>query len=148
MCSVLVIDQEKISQNIYQKYLFFPVPTCEKEYLAGTYRRALNGSWIDQISNEITDMEDIWDEDQPDGGNLQECTHYNIITGKYLDSHCPYKSCFVCGWHKFPLFTLRGLCTKTKLDSQYILRLDINFGDNVFFFGIENGNIFYNKTKG
>ena len=117
-----------------------------EDYFISPIRRTSNGSWIDQNKNEIINMDNIWNKGQPDGGDLQQCATFLETSGKFDDSSCSYKSCFICGWNREPLFTLRGLCSNSNLDNQYILRTDITYNENLFFYGMSNNNIVYSNS--
>ena len=88
----------------------------------------------------------VFSKGQPNGADLLPCAEYNTDGGKYHDSSCQVKSCYVCAWNHMPVFTLRGLCGNTQLDSKYILRPEITYDGNVFFYGIEMNNIIFNKA--
>ena len=108
-------------------------------------RRSLNGSWINVNNNEIVDMEDLWNSRSPYGGDLFHCTGFHANTCKYYASTCISKTCFICVWKNTPVFTLRGLCTNTKIDKQFVLLPEKTFDGNLFFFGIEKNNMLFNQ---
>ena len=120
---------------------------CENEYqFIASFRRMPNESWIDQNEN-ITLDNSLWSPGQPNGGDIQTCSTYQISSGKYLDSSCLFKSCFVCSWKNQPLFTLRGLCAKSEIDTQFVLRPQLDFDKNVFFYGVGKNSIIFDKEK-
>ena len=90
-------------------------------------------------------MDHLWDSRSPNGKDLEKCTGFNGNNFKYFDTPCKSKTCFICAWKNSPLFTLRGLCTNTQVDRQYILLPEKTFGGNVFFFGLRNNNILFNQ---
>ena len=108
-------------------------------------RKSSNGSWINQNNNGIVEMDHLWDSQSPNGGDLEKCTGFNGIDSKYFDTPCKSKTCFICAWKDNPLFTLRGLCSNTQVDEQFVLLPEKTFGGNVFFFGIIENNIIFNQ---
>ena len=110
-------------------------------------RRSSIGSWINQNDIEKVDMEHLMDSWTPNGGDLKECAAFTPKDCKYYDISCQSKTCFICSWQDNPVFNLRGLCTKTQVDNQFVLLPEKTFGGNVFFFGIRNNNILFNQEK-
>ena len=105
-----------------------------------------NESWVDQNENVLINNS-LWSPGQPNGGDFQKCSIYNKITGKYYDESCLYKSCFVCSWKYQPLFTLRGLCAKTQIDTQFVLRPELEFDKDLFFYGVGKNSIIFDQVK-
>ena len=105
-----------------------------------------NESWVD-VNGNIVVEKSLWMPGQPNGGDLQTCSSYNTTLGKYYDTSCSFKSCFICSWKFPPLFRLRGLCTKTQIDNQYILRPSLEFDKNIFFYGVEPNNIIFDEAR-
>ena len=105
-----------------------------------------NESWVDQNEN-IMLQDSLWIPGQPNGGDFQKCSSYTTITGKYYDTSCLFKGCFVCSWKYQPLFTLRGLCAKSQIDTQFILRPELDFDKNLFFYGVEKNNIIFDQEN-
>ena len=127
--------------------LLFVVPVSENacaDFVA-PIRRSSNGTWINQTNNGIIDMEHLWDSRSPNGGALEKCTGFNGNDCKYFDYPCESKNCFICAWKDNPVFNLRGLCTNTQVNYQYVLAPEKTFGGNVFFFGIGKHNILFNQ---
>ena len=85
-------------------------------------------------------MENLWYPNEPNGGNIQECAVFLATHGNYDDDTCSSKSCFICVWKDIPIFTLRG-----KLNQRFVLLPQVSAGGNVFFFGLGETNIVYNK---
>ena len=111
-------------------------------------RKSSNGSWINRNDNRIFDMKHLWNIQSPNGGELEKCAGFFAKDSKYFDIPCNSKACFICAWKDTPLFTLRGLCTNTQVDRQYILHPEKTFGGNVIFWGLRNDNILFNqKTR-
>ena len=110
-------------------------------------RKSTNGSWINQNNNGIVEMDHLWDSQSPNGGDLEKCTGFNGIDSKYFDTPCKSKTCSICAWKDNPLFTLRGLCSNTQVDEQFVLLPEKTFGGNVFFFGIRKNNILFNQER-
>ena len=108
-------------------------------------RRSSNGSWINQNNNEIVKMDHLWDSRSPNGKDLEKCTGFNGNDSKYFDTPCKSKICFICAWKNSPLFKLRGLCTNTQVEKEFVLLPEKTFGGNVFFFGIRKDNILFNQ---
>ena len=104
-----------------------------------------NESWVDESENIMANS--LWSAGQPNGGDLQKCSTYSIVSGKYYDCSCLFKSCFVCSWKYQPLFTLRGLCAKSQIDSQFVLRPKLEFDKNVFFYGVGKNSIIFDEEK-
>ena len=118
---------------------------CGNEFIA-SFERMPNESWIDQIEN-ITLDSGLWSPGQPNGGDIQTCTSYKINSGKYLDISCWDKKCFVCSWKNQPLFTLRGVCAKSQIDTHFVLQAEIEFDKNIFFYGLGKNSIIFDKEK-
>ena len=106
-----------------------------------------NELWVDQNDNMVMISNSLWFQGQPDGGDFQKCSTYKTIHGKYYDTSCSYKSCFICSWKYQPLFTLRGLCAKSQLDTQFVLRPELDFDKNIFFYGVGKNSIIFDKEK-
>ena len=119
--------------------------TCP--YFVAPMRKSSNGSLINQNNNEIVDMDHLWDSWSPNGGDLKECTGFRVTKEdcKYFDTTCKSKFCVICAWKDTPVFTLRGLCTNTQVDKQFVLLPEKTYGGNAFFFGIGNNNILFNQ---
>ena len=105
-----------------------------------------NESWVDQNENVML-HNSLWVPGQPNGGDLQKCSSYTSINGKYYDTSCLFKSCFVCSWKYQPIFTLRGLCPKSQIDTQFILRPQLEFDKNIFLYGVRKNNIIFDEEK-
>ena len=127
--------------------LFSAVSLSENEclYFMAPMRRSSNGSWINQNNNRIVDMEFLWNSRSPNGGDLEKCTGFFADNCEYFDTPCYSKGCFICALKNTPLFTLRGLCTNTQVDNQFVLLPENTFDGNVFFFGFKENNILFNK---
>ena len=108
-------------------------------------RKSSNGSWINLNNNKIVDMDDLWNNRSPYGGDLFDCTGFEANTCKYYTTTCISKTCFICVWKNTPVFTLRGLCTNTQIDKQFVLLPEKTFDGNLFFFGIEKNNMIFNQ---
>ena len=119
---------------------------CASDQFIAPFRRMPNETWVDQNKNDML-PDSSWNPGQPNGGDLQKCSTYSMITGKYYDCSCLYKSCFVCSWKYQPLFTLRGLCTKSQIDTQFVLRPKLDFDKNVFFYGVGKNSIIFDEEK-
>mgnify|MGYP001226603432 CR=1 FL=1 len=115
-----------------------------KHYVA-PMERTSNGSWIIKNSDRIVDMKHLWNSRSPYGEDINKCTGFSANDGKYYATTCNTKQCLICAWKDSPLFTLRGLCTNTQVDDDYVLLPAKNFGGNVFFFGLRNMNILFNE---
>ena len=102
-----------------------------KHYVA-PMERTSNGSWIIKNSDRIVDMKYLWNSRSPYGEDINKCTGFSANDGKYYATTCNTKQCLICAWKDSPLFTLRGLCTNTQVDDDYVLLPAKNFGGNVF----------------
>ena len=121
---------------------------CRNSFIA-PFKRMANESWVDQNEN-IMINKSVWFPGQPNGGEFQKCSTYGITErydGKYFDDSCLVKSCFVCSWKYQPSFALRGLCAKTQIDTQFILRPQLDFDKNIFFYGVGKNNIIFDVEK-
>ena len=105
-----------------------------------------NESWVDRNENIMLDNS-LWYQGQPNGGDIQTCSYYKIWNGKYLDSSCSFKACFVCSWKNQPLFTLRGVCANSQIDTHFVLQAEIEFDKNIFFYGLGKNSIIFDKKK-
>ena len=119
---------------------------CNDKFIA-PFRRMPNESWVYQNDNMMMIPNSLWFPGQPDGGDFQKCSTYTTIDGKYYDTSCLYKSCFICSWKYQPLFTLRGLCAKSQIDTQFVLRPKLEFDKNIFFYGVGRNNIIFDSVK-
>ena len=131
-------------QYFYRKISLVPISEYACLSFMAPMRRSANGSWIDQNNNGIVDMSYLWDSRSPNGGDLKECASFALNEGKYFDHICEHKICFICAWKDTPVFNLRGLCTNTQIDEQYVLLPEKSFGGNVYFFGLKTTNILFN----
>ena len=118
---------------------------CDNDFIA-SFRRMPNESWVDENENIMLDNS-LWLPGQPNGGDIQKCSTYQKSSGKYIDVSCLYKSCFVCSWKYHPLFTLRGLCAKSQIETQFVLRLELEYDKNVFFYGVGKNSIIFDEEK-
>ena len=118
---------------------------CGNVFIA-PFRRMPNESWVEENENIMLDNS-LWEPGQPNGGDVQKCSIYRLSSGKYFDVSCLYKSCFVCSWKYHPLFTLRGLCPMSQIDTQFVLRPQLEFDKNVFFYGVGKNNIIFDQEK-
>ena len=119
---------------------------CDDEQFIASFKRMPNESWVDQ-NESIMIQNSLWSPGQPNGGDLQQCSTYRRISGKYYDCSCLYKSCFVCSWRYQPLFTLRGLCSKSQIDTQFVLRPQLDYDKNIFFYGLGKNSLIFDKEK-
>ena len=108
-------------------------------------KRSANGSWIDQNKNRIVDMENLWDSRSPYGTDLNLCTGFRANDCKYYADTCKSETCFICAWANTPIFTLRGHCTNTHIEREFVLLPEKTFDGNLFFFGIEKYNMIFNQ---
>ena len=111
-------------------------------------KRTSNGSSLDQNKNTLIDMKPLWDEDKPNGKELQKCVMYSSQTGKFDDIQCSEQKCFVCRWIGEPLFKLKGLseCVDSQIDQSYVLLPTKTFHEHLVFYGLMKSNIIFNKT--
>ena len=108
-------------------------------------RRTASGSWIDSCTNQTLNLDGMWHEGQPNGKDIEECVSYTA-EGLFVDMRCEKLSeCFVCLWRKQPIFTLRGLCSETKIDRDYVLQPNTTYDGHLFFFGFYKNNILFNQ---
>ena len=98
-------------------------------------------TWVDLNSNTTVNLDQMWLQGQPNGQDIQESTTFHVKNGKFDDVGSSFKSCFVCAWIKKPLFILRGLCSNSKIDHQYVLLPQVVYNDRMFFWGFGENNI-------
>lgn len=108
--------------------------------------KSINGSWIDLNSNDIVNLTENWQVGEPNGP-LESCTVFALKSGQLLDTPCLSESCFICAWINKPLFTLRGLCSNSKIDHQYVLLPELVYNDRMFFWGFGENNIIFSQEK-
>ena len=108
-------------------------------------KRQIDESWKDLSTNELVDLNGKWDVGQPNGQELQECAFFNLNTGNFYDDTCSTKVCFVCAWSYKPKFLLKGLCSDSKIDHQYVLVPKPPHDGHVIFSGYERNYIIFNK---
>ena len=89
-------------------------------------------------------MDHLWYPGQPDGEGFENCAKFDTKTGLYIDAVCSdNKECFVCTWKTEPIFKLRGLCSGSRIDTDYILIQDLTYNEQIFFFGFGYNNILF-----
>ena len=141
--------ENKCHQSFFTDHHTFCFVVPVSEYQCATFtapiRRSSNGLWLNQNNNGIVDMEHLWNSRSQYGVELFDCTGYHAEDCKYYATTCNSKRCFICAWKNSPLFTLRGLCTKTQVDNQFVLLPEKTYGGHVFFFGIGKSNIIFNQ---
>ena len=84
---------------------------------------------------------------EPNGGDLQNCTTYDVNNGKFYDDTCSYKSCFVCSWKNNPIVTLKGLCQNSDIDQNYIVLPQHIFNGRAYFLGFGRNSIIFDKKS-
>ena len=109
--SATTISNQSIFQTVLNvKIIFTGLATIDQcygsDYIAPV-RKMSNGSWIDKTTNEIVNLDQMWGQGQPNGGNLQNCTTYRKEDADFADESCSYEACFVCAWNREPVFQLR-----------------------------------------
>ena len=89
-------------------------------------------------------MDHLWYPGQPDGEGFENCAKFDTKTGLYIDAVCSdNKECFVCNWKTEPIFKLRGLCSGSRIDTDYVLIPYLTYNEQIFFFGFGNNNILF-----
>ena len=130
------------------KFIFFFLLIATEEcgkVLITPIKRQIDESWKDLSTNELVDLNGKWDVGQPNGQELQECAFFNLNTGNFYDDTCSTKVCFVCAWSYKPKFLLKGLCSDSKIDHQYVLVPKPPHDGHVIFSGYERNYIIFNK---
>lgn len=92
-------------------------------------------------------MDQMWIPGEPNGGDLQDCTTYDVNNGKFYDDTCSYKSCFVCSWKNNPIVTLKGLCQNSDIDQNYIVLPQHIFNGRAYFLGFGRNSIIFDKKS-
>ena len=102
-------------------------------YYNSPIRRSSDGSWFDYSTNQTINLDEMWHKGQPNGQPIEECLSYSK-TGQFHDTRCETSDgCFVCVWRHEPTFTLRGLCSETTIDRDYVLLPNTTYDQNVLF---------------
>ena len=123
--------------------------SCGDQLLITPIGRQIDNTWMDLSNNETVSLNaDMWDVGQPNGEELQECALFNVITGKFFDDSCTVKYCFLCSWRYKPKFTLKGLCSDSEVDHQYVLLPERTYDEQFIFSGYERNYIIFNKELG
>ena len=123
--------------------------SCGDQLLITPIGRQIDNTWMDLSNNETVSLNtDMWDVGQPNGEELQECALFNVITGKFFDDSCTVKYCFLCSWRYKPKFTLKGLCSDSKVDYQYVLLPQKTYDEHVIFSGYQRNYMIFNKELG
>ena len=124
-----------------------PTDTCGNNIMA-TIKRNKAGSWYNAQDDQTIDMNGKWEENQPNGLNLQECTLYHSQSGLYSDIGCFSKRCFICRWQTETVqFLLKGLCEFSNIDHHYTLDPTLAFNDYIAFVGNLKNFIVFSKAR-
>ena len=122
--------------------------SCEYTALLTPIKRQKDETWIDLTTYAEADLVAKWDAGQPNGQELQKCAMFNTKTGKFYDDACSFKLCFMCSWSSKPKFILKGLCSDSKIDRQYVLLPEETHDGHVIFSGYEKNFIIFKKKLG
>ena len=96
-----------------------------------------DGEWVDNSKQLLPRTQLIWKKGEPNGGGLQKCAKtYPSFT--FVDAFCSSQACAICKWEKNPVFYLKGLCSISNIDYQYVLRVDQLYRGNIAFTGFSN----------
>ena len=87
----------------------------------------------------------MWINGQPNGQDLQNCSAFHIVEGKFMDLECFRPSCFICGWTNEPLFQLRGLSSNSNIDTLYALLPTKTYNESLLFWGLLKNNILFSQ---
>ena len=108
-------------------------------------RRSSDGCWVNYSTNQTINLDGMWHKGQPNGQPIEECLSYSK-TGQFHDTRCETSDgCFVCVWRNEPTFTLRGLCSETTIDRDYVLLPNRTYDQNVLFWGFYKNIILFNR---
>ena len=109
--SATTISNQSIFQTVLNVKIMFTglatIDQCHGSDYVAPVKKISNGSWIDRTTNEIVNLDQMWGQEQPNGGNLQNCTTYRKEDAAFADDSCSYEECFVCAWNREPIFQLR-----------------------------------------
>ena len=108
-------------------------------------KKSSNGTWVNYYTNQMVNLDGLWHYGEPNGREFENCSSYSE-TGEYVDVTCEdYLACFVCLWRNEPTFTLRGLCSETTIDRDYVLLPNTTYDQNVLFWGLFKNIILFNR---
>lgn len=140
-------DDLDITEAINQDFIS---TTCTEDadfYVSTPYSRLANGSWMDDYTQKLVDLDPLWANGQPNGLDLQNCTTIKTKDRKIYDQSCSVKHCFACTWTSHTVFYLRGLCAQAKIDAGYVLLLEHDYNGQVVFAGFESNTILYSQKQ-
>ena len=73
-----------------------------------------------------------WSPGQPNGGTWQNYVAIQPLERSFIDLEWDYSACVSCEVRKSTVFTLRGVCKNSYLETKYI---PTNCGDSIGFLG-------------
>lgn len=114
--------------------------------LAAPFQQIENGSWIDVHNGNVVDLTSLWKPSQPNGVGLQPCTTSSNGSKQLTDDECEFECCHACSWNSNPFLQLRGLCSTSDIDRDYILLPGKEYNDQVVFMGFTTNMIIFSKT--
>ena len=88
-----------------------------------------------------------WDDGQPNGEDLQCCVSIRLKPLRYYDDNCSVKNQFICSWNSKPVFTLRGLCKNSNIDTSFVLYPYFPINGQVIFYGYRDTKIYFDKLN-
>ena len=73
-----------------------------------------------------------WSPGQPNGGTWQNYVAIQPLERSFIDLEWDYSACVSCEVRKSTVFTLRGVCRNSDLETKYIPK---KCGDSIGFLG-------------
>ena len=100
------------------------------------------GKWLELESSQKASFLPWWP-GEPNGRENEPCVCLSMHQQAFHDASCTREFYFVCQFQGPPTkFILRGL-KGTKIDFQYILRLDLRFNDQFVFQGLSHSHFIF-----
>ena len=94
--------------------------------------------WVDTSSKQVLASTDLpWRSGEPNGGGRQRCV-FTTPSFTFVDLFCSSSACPICKWNKNPVFFLKGLCSHSKIEYRYVLKINELYQGNLAFHGFSN----------
>ena len=107
-----------------------------------------DGEWVETNSKQVLVSADLpWRPGEPNGAGRQRCV-YTTPSFTFVDLFCSSKACPICKWTKNPVFILKGLCSHSKIEYRYVLKINQLYQGNLAFKGFSNNYyIIYDASR-
>lgn len=112
------------------------------------YIQVSHGVWVDirnkskNVSNKID-----WEEDEPNGNDLQNCAARSMKSNKSIDWFCNVETCFFCHLKYDTHFSVKGLPANSDIETKYLLVTRQSFNNQIVFRAYHNFMVIYDKER-